>query len=432
MAVVFKWTGSNAVVDVVSECIPLILQKPLFKTFDDVEKANYILQNAVENAVVAGDSDEWRSVRLDAQTNEGVYELTINPVFGWKNSYSPFHPFQQHRDAAIKAWRLLYAAAVAAYRNNQQQVVILVSRYSQVDCALSKIVFTQRSNLVNYMQRLPLKVRQNKQIIAKALDINGAWLQFCPDGTKKDLKQVLLAVQTCPDAFKFAAQELKESKEAVLAAVEVNCNAYIHAAPLLQRDRDVVLAACCKSRVIATIVFGSDDPDLSCFAHDETVALATIKASTCTLWDFKHLQNNRDFVLAVVAFNGLLLKGASTPLKNTDDVVDAAIQSNASAVRFASARLKACLKTATLAVTKCAQAIKYVDTALHSDRELLKVVASTGGVDALKLVKSPLKHDLQLHTMALERDAEVRRLHAMALERATLKCDANEAVDTFF
>ncbi len=369
-SVVFKYIGSNAVVDInrfAPECITLVLHKPGYDIFDEVESATRKLQQAVDAAVAKGailenSYDHWRSVRLDVQTSQGIHELTINPVLGFRPAYGPCYPFQKHRDAAIKAWKILCAAV-----QESKTVVILVSQYSRVDCALSDILFTQRSEVAKFMQKLPLHLQQNKRLIAKALDINGMWLEFCPESTKKCIKHVLLALETCPHAFQFAAQELKESKDAVLAAVQVNGDAYMHAAPVLQRDRDVVLAACCKSRKIAMAIFLNSDPAISCFAHDRTVALAAMKALTCSLFDFRHFQNDKELVLEVVAFKGTYLKGASTPLKDSDDVVAAAIGSNALALRYASARLKACLKTATLAVMKDKEAIKYVDISILSD-----------------------------------------------------------------
>ena len=411
MAVVFKWTGSNTTIDNVKECVTSEESTPLsFDCFDYVELATVDLQKAVARAirVECTKSHEWRSVRLVAQTSDGMHELTINPVFGYRPAYDSLYPLQKHRDTACNAWNCFINALTAA-KKNQRKVLVLVSRYSQVDCALSRIVLWKPSDLVKNMKKLPLQVQQHKRLIAKALSINGAWLQFCPESTKQDLEQVLVAVRTCTDAFKFAAQELRESKEAVLAAVEVRGDTYMHAAPILQRDRDVVLAACCKSSKAAEFIFNSSDVHLRCFATDRAVALAAIKALTCDLGVFEHFQNDKDFVLAVVAFYGPSLSDASALLQDADDVVAAAIQQDYHALYYASPRLKACLKTAMLAVTESPNAVNYVADALHSNRELIELVATTGGTQALQFVRSPLKYDPQLLEMALERNAKMRR-----------------------
>jgi hypothetical protein len=134
-------------------------------------------------------------------------------------------------------------------------------------------------------------------------------LQFATEQLKDDSEIVLKAIQENGMALKFASERLKDDPEIVLKAVQKYGGALEFASERLKDDAEIVLKAVQKYG--GALEFAS-----------------------------KRLKDDKEFVLAAIQENGMALQFATEQLKDDSEIVLKAIQENGMAFKFASERLK--------------------------------------------------------------------------------------------
>ena len=161
----------------------------------------------------------------------------------------------------------------------------------------------------------PEKMRADKAIVISAVSNDGKALEYASEGLKADKEVVITAVSSndwggilfCP--LQYASDELKADKEVAMAAITNNLNAFIYVPPSLALDAEI-------SKIFISNV--------------------NIDRNKATLEKLsKEIKTNKDFILELVAQNGLFLKYASEELQSDKEIVVEAITNNGEALRYA-------------------------------------------------------------------------------------------------
>ena len=177
---------------------------------------------------------------------------------------------------------------------------------------------------------------------------SGGYFARYSNSTLRETKRVVLAVVAeCGDNLGAASAALRDDEEVVLAAIEQMSTAYDHASVRLKETRSVVLAAAANADTELFRRFPSR------FADD------------------------RDVVLAAVAFDGLTLKYASTAMRDDPGVVLAAVESKGEALRAASERMRSNRDIVLAAVQTEGHMIFIASPDLQEDPEICSAAVSS-------------------------------------------------------
>ena len=92
--------------------------------------------------------------------------------------------------------------------------------------------------LLQYMSK---KLKNNKQFMMKAVEINGYCLKYASENLKNDKEVVFGAMETDMHMFEYASDDLKNDKKIVLEAIEIDETSFCWSK--FNLDRDVCLKA---------------------------------------------------------------------------------------------------------------------------------------------------------------------------------------------
>jgi len=229
-------------------------------------------------------------------------------------------------------------------------------------------------------------------------------LELAPVDVCADHAAVLKAVEQNPDAFKFAAPELRNDKSFVLQAVRLHGTALQHASDALKQDRDIVMAAIAQDHV--SIRYASEELRAD---HDAVVeamrggghtlqhARSELNATAGVVVEASHTLNpemwrvkvKRDWrKLAVAPANiradleilssavgdswGAALEYASEELRSDRKLVLEAVSRNGLVVQYASAELRADLHVVYEAVRQTWKALEYAEEGPRADDKIVR------------------------------------------------------------
>jgi hypothetical protein len=176
-----------------------------------------------------------------------------------------------------------------------------------------------------YFGSLPKAFWEDKNAVLAAVSRDAKALQYiCPE-FKKDKALALAAIETSAYALKYVSSTLRTNKEVVLAAVCKDGNTLEYADLSLKQDKEVVLTAI------------THNPQALRFAqlNDKDTVLWLLSRLSPLIFEestnqfLSHINSalfqNKDFVLAAVCLNGLILNYAAKELQQDREVALAAL-----------------------------------------------------------------------------------------------------------
>ena len=281
--------------------------------------------------------------------------------------------FKNDREIVLKAVESDGAALEFAAENfkNDREIVLkaIESKRAALKFAAENIkadqefIFEIIENIGGWMlMHASEKLKTNRQFVIKAVELNGAALEFAAENLKNDREVVLSAARSetmCSCALMFASESLKSNSEFVIEVMKSNKYgvkfALEYSSENIKADRKVVLEAV----------------KLDPYAEVLEFAAESLKA-------------DREVVLTAVKLDGRALRFADKSLKNDREVVLTAIKSEASAIEYASESLKADREVVLTAIKGNSWSLSIAAESLKSDREFV--------LDAVKLAGSALEH----------------------------------------
>ena len=178
-----------------------------------------------------------------------------------------------------------------------------------------------------------------KNIVLKAIEINGLALEYVSINLQNDKEVVLEAIKQNEHALEYASINLQNDKEVVLEAIKQNEFVLKYASINLQNNKEFIIES--------------------------------INAG-CTLTYVNSIfLNDKEVMLKAVKKNGRFLYYASINLKNNKEIVLEAVKQNGLALEFASSRLKKNKVIVLEAVKQCSYAFIYINTRLKKDKDII-------------------------------------------------------------
>lgn len=238
---------------------------------------------------------------------------------------------------------------------------------------------------------------------AMAFKINGQTV------TRAEWDSLRLLFETMGSADKSHFQDKAVTKEELFRLLDVNKDGWV-------RPSDF--------KNVSARLFSSASSLLEKYGFNLSRNLGNMCSDPKEIPDF--LLANREFILAAVKLNGLVLEFAGSNLKADREIVLAAVSNHGAAIRHADALLKADKEIALIAVCQYGTSIRDLDAILRADRDIveaavkntyialqfshpkflsdreivLAAVKQQGGI--IKSVDSELKSDREIALVAIE------------------------------
>ena len=205
-------------------------------------------------------------------------------------------------------------------------------------------------------------LRNDFEVVMKAVNRNGRNLQFASKSLKKDREIVMAAVQKTGTALDYASKELKNDREIVMVAVRSSGYALQYASKQLKNDREIVMAAVQDAGY--ALKFASEE-----LKKDREIVMAAVREVGYALHFAlaKELKHDREIVMAAVQKNGGALQYASKELKNDREIVLAALKKDGFALEYASGKLKNDREVVVAAFSNNPYSFQYASKQLKND-----------------------------------------------------------------
>jgi hypothetical protein len=290
-----------------------------------------------------------------------------------------------------------------------------VELQSNVD--LIKIAINQNAKSFEYA------FTKNEEIISLALEKHGLNLQFAKEH-QSDRKMVLKAMESNPDAYQFASDELRKDYELSLKAIDFNLwnfsytlneeikenveivkkvleshgNCFINLSSAMKYSKELLSIA---MKTFPDVFFQSPE---SLQKDEELIVKLLNKESNYFRMIDDSFTKNRNIVNLAVRKNGLLLSYASKELKNDKEIVLDAVLSNGSAIQFASPKMKSDKEIVLASIRKDHTNLIFAAKPLREDRDVLLVALKSG------MQHEKMKDDMELCWLALYRSKAIREI----------------------
>ena len=121
-----------------------------------------------------------------------------------------------------------------------------------------------------FLELLPEKIKDNKEVMLKAVQIDGYTYCYISDRLKKDKEILIEAVKNYGYALEWASDELKNDKDIVLTAVKKHGGALQFASKNFYEDKEIILTAVKNDGI--TLLFASEN-----LKDDEEIVWEAIK-----------------------------------------------------------------------------------------------------------------------------------------------------------
>jgi hypothetical protein len=228
---------------------------------------------------------------------------------------------------------------------------------------------------------------------------------------RTDKEIVLLAVQNCEDALKFASQDLKKDKELVLKAIKIDERVLEFADESLKKDKEVVLMAVYNDP--RTLKFADkslqDDRAFILEILDKKYSWnksryiserrrqrgISIDEGYILLYLNKNLKRDKEIILKAVKGNALEIIDVDQDLLDDDVFVKEILTQNGSAFEFLNKKQRGNENLALSAVLKTPDAIQFVTNKLWNNRDfVLKAVKQNAST--LVYIKESYRKDREI------------------------------------
>ena len=244
----------------------------------------------------------------------------------------------------------------------------------------------------------PDALRDNKQLMKKAVARDAKNLEFASERLKKDAELVLNAVEHDAKASHFAHSSLFESESFVKKLIErvkiLSAETFEKIPESIKRDRQCLIDIAKKldsgadfdkfinpsdreffSEIIGVngsmIYFASE-----AIKDDDDLARKAIKGGASLLSVSERLRNDADFVCWAIDRWPALFRRAGEKAQDNGTVVLAAVSKQGSALDWASERLQDDLEVVSAAVEEDPSALRYASERIRNNKEfVLKVCA---------------------------------------------------------
>ena len=176
---------------------------------------------------------------------------------------------------------------------------------------------------------LPEELRNDRDFVLKAVEVNGAIYEYLSDELKKDEEIAIISINSYFESFRHLPDELFDNERVVEAAIENNqfgAEVLEYASERLKDNKDIVMHAVSKSTGVE--LFSEDRPEEG-YTYNDALCYAS-----------ERLRDDTDVVLLSVENNPDSLKSASARLQNDYDVVLTAVKGNAHSLKYASEELR--------------------------------------------------------------------------------------------
>lgn len=127
------------------------------------------------------------------------------------------------------------------------------------------------------------------------------------------------------------------------------------------------------------------------------------------------LQNDREFVLSIIKYNGEILKDVSENLKNDKEIVLLAVQENGCALKYASKELQSNKGIVMIAVRSHGFALNYASKELQNDKIIVQI-AAINNIVSLKYASEELKNNKDFILSLTEKNPKAVRYMGQSLE----------------
>jgi hypothetical protein len=215
-------------------------------------------------------------------------------------------------------------------------------------------------------------IKKNKEFAAFVFSINGSALEHFDREIQDDINLVLLAIRNNGKSFKFASDRLKNNLFIILEAVKEDPSNF----SLIPRSTI--------EEHIALYDLFKKNQDSHRLENADAI-----------------LQDDENYVKAIVQSDGLQLQYASDRLKRLPSLVIKAIQNNENAYKFASLSLRSDKFITLLAVEKNGILLKWVSEDLKKDPDVV-LRAVFNNKKALLFADNTFREDLSLSRKIIE------------------------------
>jgi hypothetical protein len=240
-------------------------------------------------------------------------------------------------------------------------------RYISLRLQVNRIIISKAVELdASVFQFIPEHFKADREIALASIDyIDGSALYHIPESVFEDEEFVHQALIKCYHILNFLPERYRTDADLIRPYIRRNGLLYMHLSEELKRLEEFM-----KYAVLA-------DPD---FLFE-------------TMPEF--IRGNKDFVLEVVARNGLALQYAAEYLKNDVDIAIEAILNNGFSYKYISEELKSKTYITRIAIKNKPRIVAVLDD-IHKENKELMICAVQQDPTQLKNVSDYLKNDFDM------------------------------------
>lgn len=249
----------------------------------------------------------------------------------------------------------------------------------------------KRASHYSLFLQAPDHIKNSRDVVYAAVCSDGKVLDYVPETFQHDRGIVMAAVKQNCEVFQNIAEEFRADREIALLAVRGHGKLLQYAASELHLDRqviaaavatesralllyppdcwdvDLVLAAMPKARDAAFRSFMRDEKVAEIFGQRDFLMAALEKDPMILQFASKDLKKDKELVLHAVERCWETLQYASCELQSDLDIVTSALAQNPLALQFAAARFADDRDLVLEAVSRDAQALKFASRKLQAD-----------------------------------------------------------------
>lgn len=243
-------------------------------------------------------------------------------------------------------------------------------------------------------------LRDDHELVMIALSNNGFALRYASDRLRNDRDVVIYAMSNNVLALQYVlCEKLKKDRTFILQAVSRNVECLRYLDPHLCDDKEVIMSAKAEplSLVWAGIELGNDKvvvmdavskngknlkyTSYRLRADKEVVLSAVRECGNSFIFASKDLRGDREVAMCAISSGGsadFVMPKISAELKADEEFITFAIDKSWAYFTWTSAKIRDTKRIAINAIEQCSKAFRYVSARLSSDKELI-LLATCGG-----------------------------------------------------